>query len=103
MASDKQGIDILMLDLQQVSLLADYFVICSAGSDRQIGAMRDDIMRGVRTLDPERRIRSEGDASSGWVVLDLGDVVVHIFAEEERQYYGLERFWVDARTVVHIQ
>ena len=92
-----------MLDLQQVSLMADYFVICSAGSDRQIGAMRDDIMKNVRDLDPKRRIRTEGDTSSGWVLLDLGDVVVHIFSEEEREYYGLERFWIDARPVVQIQ
>jgi ribosome-associated protein len=103
MASDKQASDILMLDLHEVSLLADYFVICSGGSGRQIGAMRDDIMRSVRDLDPKRRIRTEGDIDSGWVLLDLGDVVVHIFSEEEREYYGLERFWADARPVVQLQ
>jgi ribosome-associated protein len=102
-ASDKQGSDILMLDLQGVSLLADYFVIVSAGSDRQINALRDEVVRGVRQSDPQRRVRSEGDPASGWVLLDLGDVVVHIFSEDEREYYGLERFWADARPVVQIQ
>lgn len=92
-----------MLDLQQVSLLADYFVIVSAGSERQINALRDDIMQAVRRADPARRVRTEGDSASGWVLLDLGDVVVHIFSAEEREYYGLERFWADARPVVQIQ
>ena len=102
-ASDKQASDIVMLDLEPVSLLADYFVIFSAGSERQIGAIRDDIVKAIRLLDPARRVRAEGDTDSGWVLLDLGDVVVHIFAEDEREYYGLERFWADARPVVQIQ
>ncbi|MSQ23527.1 MAG: ribosome silencing factor [Chloroflexi bacterium] len=103
MASDKLASDIVMLDLQTVSLIADYFVICSAGSERQIAAVRDDILKTVRNLDPKRRMRVEGDSSCGWVLMDLGDVVVHIFGTDERDFYALDRFWSDARPVVQVQ
>ena len=102
-ASDKQASDIVMLDLGSVSLIADYFVICSAGSERQLGALRDDIVKAVRNDDSKRRTRVEGDGSSGWVLLDFGDVIVHIFGPDEREFYGLERFWSEARPVVQIQ
>lgn len=92
-----------MLDLQWVSPLADYFVICSASSERQLTALRDDMVKAVRREDPKRRTRVEGDGASGWVLLDFGDVVVHIFGSEEREFYGLERFWSEARPVVQIQ
>jgi ribosome-associated protein len=92
-----------MLDLQKVSLVADYFVICSAGSDRQLGALRDDMVRSVRKSDPSRRTRVEGKPGSGWVLLDFGDVVVHIFSSDEREFYGLDHLWSEARHVVQIQ
>lgn len=92
-----------MLDLRGVSLLADYFIICSGGSERQISAIEADITRAVRGKEPKRRVRKEGRPSSGWVLLDYGDVVVHIFGAEERDYYALEELWSDARPVVQIQ
>lgn len=102
-ASDKQASDIVLLDLQQVSLLADYFVICSGGSERQIQAIHDDIARAVRREDPRRRVKVEGEAECGWVLMDFGDVVAHIFGPDEREYYRLEQFWSEARPVVRIQ
>ncbi len=102
-ASDKHASDILLLDLQAVSPIADYFVICSAGTQRQIAAVQDDIVRAVRRVEPGRSPRKEGEAASGWVLLDYGDVVVHILAPDEREYYGLEEHWADARSVVRIQ
>lgn len=92
-----------MLDLEQVSLLADYFVICSGGSERQIQAIEDDIEHTVRQADPKRRVRIEGEPGCGWVLMDFGDVVAHIFGPVEREYYRLENFWSEARPVVHIQ
>ena len=92
-----------MLDLDQVSLPADYFVICSGASQRQIGAIQDDIVRTVRHEEPRRRMRREGVPDSGWILLDYGDVVVHIFAPDEREYYALEEQWSEARPVVRIQ
>lgn len=102
-ASEKQASDILMLDLQRVSPLADYFVICSGASERQITAIEDDVVRLVRRTAPRRTVRKEGKPSSGWVLLDCGDVVVHIFAPDEREYYALEDLWSGAQPVVRVQ
>jgi ribosome-associated protein len=102
-ASEKQASDIVMLDLQRVSMLADYFVICSAGSERQINALQDGILDEIRNTDHRRPARREGRSSSGWVLLDYGDVVVHIFAPAERDYYGLEELWSEASPVVRVQ
>jgi ribosome-associated protein len=103
LASDKQASDIVMLDLRKVSLLADFFVICSGNSERQITALRDDIVEQLRNEEHRRPIRQEGRPTSGWVLLDYGDVVVHIFTPEERGYYRLEDLWSSAAQVVRIQ
>ena len=92
-----------MLDIREVSLLADYFVICSAGSERQITAIRDDLVGGLRDTAHRRPLRAQGTASSGWVLLDYGDVIVHIFSPEEREFYQLEELWAEAPAVVRIQ
>ena len=91
-----------MLDLRRVSLIADYFVICSANSERQIAAIHNDIVKDLRDRHT-RPMRQEGKASSGWILLDYGDVVVHIFATAEREYYRLEDLWADAAPVVRVQ
>jgi ribosome-associated protein len=103
LASEKQASDIVLLDLRKVSLLADYFVVCSGSSERQINAVRDDIVERIRETAHRRPLRREGTASSGWVLLDYGDVVVHIFAPAEREYYRLEELWSDASPVVRVQ
>jgi ribosome-associated protein len=102
-ASDRQASDIVMLDLRAVSLLADYFVICSGNSERQINALQDDIIDEVRKESHRRPDRREGNAAAGWVLLDYGDVVVHIFAPTERDYYRLEELWAHAPAVVRVQ
>ena len=102
-ASDRQASDIVVLDLRQVSLLADYFVICSGNSERQIGAVLDAIIDRLRNTFHIRPSRQEGKPSSGWVLLDFGDVVVHIFAPAERDYYQLEEVWSHALPVVRVQ
>src|SRR5438876_361570 len=83
LASEKQASDIVLLVLRKVSLLADYFVVCSGGSERQINAIVDDVVDSVRETAHRRPLRREGIASSGWVLLDYGDVVVHVFAPAE--------------------
>jgi ribosome-associated protein len=92
-----------MLDLRQISLLADFFVICSGSSERQISAIQDDVVEQLRNEEHRRPIRQEGRPGSGWVLLDYGDVVVHIFAPDERAYYRLEDLWSAAPQVVRIQ
>jgi ribosome-associated protein len=101
-AADKMGSDIVLLDIREVSLLADYFVICTADSDRQLEAIREAIVEKVKELGV-RPLGVEGVASSGWVLIDYGSVITHIFAPEQRAYYQLERLWGEAVKVVHVQ
>ena len=100
--ADKQGEDILVLDLRRVSLLADYFVLCSAGSDRQIKAVADEIRTQCNEagLHP---LHVEGQPESGWVLLDYGSVIAHLFSPKTRTHYDLERLWSQAPVVVRMQ
>jgi ribosome-associated protein len=102
LAADKQASDIVMLDIHDLTTIADYFVICSASSERQIGAITDGIMD---TLDKDgiSPLHSEGIGQSGWVLLDYGDVIVHIFTPQQRTYYNLEKLWEPAVPVLRIQ
>ena len=100
-ASEKLAEDIVMLDLRRVAPFADYFVIMSAASTRQIEALEEDLRQALKSAGVNLFHR-EGRPGSGWVLLDLSDVIVHIFGEEEREYYGLERLWSSASPVVRI-
>jgi ribosome-associated protein len=101
-ASDRQAQDIVLLDIGRIASFADYFVICSGTSERQLKAIVDNV---VETLEREgfHPVHTEGAPSSGWVLIDYGSVIVHVFAPEERDYYRLERLWGEAPTVVRIQ
>jgi len=100
--SDKQASDIVLLDTRRVCSFADYFVICSGDSDRQIQAIYDEVAHILKRegILPHHR---EGTIDSGWLLLDFGDVIVHIFASFEREYYQLDKLWSQASTVVRIQ
>ncbi len=100
-ASEKLAEDIVMLDLRGLAPFADYFVIMSAGSSRQIEALEDDITRAMKDAGVSRFHR-EGTPASGWILLDFSDVIVHIFGPEEREFYELERLWGQAAQVVRI-
>lgn len=101
-ASDKQAEDIVMLDMRNVCNFADYFVICSGGSSRQTQAIAEEIDKVLSGagVEPDRR---EGDVDSGWLLLDYGDVIIHIFDSEIREYYRLEKLWSKATPVISIQ
>ena len=94
----KKARNITVLKTDQVSVLADYFVICTAGSTTQIKTLSDETGKLLSELG-EAPLRSEGYRSGGWVLLDFGCVVVHLFLQEMRQFYDLERLWSDAPTV----
>ena len=94
-AADKQATDIVILDVGKIIVITDLFVICTASSHRQIRTVIDAIEESVRGLG-EKPVRREGEAEAGWWLLDYIDVVVHVFGEEERRYYDLERLWKDA-------
>ncbi|GAC1459222.1 MAG: ribosome silencing factor [Ktedonobacterales bacterium] len=91
-----------MLDIRELSVIADYFVVCTGLNARQIQA----IASGVENKLSEAKIRTrgrEGSAETGWVLIDAGDVIVHIFGPMEREFYRLERLWSGAPTVVYLQ
>lgn len=92
-ASSKQATDVLVLDIGALIEITDYFVICSGATERQVRAIVADIEKAVS---PRKPIRREGERDLRWVLLDYGDVVVHVFAQAEREYYEIERLWVDA-------
>jgi len=102
LAEDKKAADIVLLDVGELTTVADYFVICSGGSERQLEAIGDGIVDGLRT-DGVRPIGREGTAASHWILLDFGGVIVHVFTPPERDYYGLERHWSEAKTVLRVQ
>ena len=100
--ASKKGADIVMLDIRNVSLIADYFVLGTGETARQIDAIVAEIRERVGGL-ARKPLYVEGVPDSGWMILDYGDVVAHVFAPAERQYYRLEQLWRHARLVVHIQ
>ena len=102
LAEDKKAADIVLLDLGGLTTVADYFVICSGGSERQIGAIADGILEGLRE-EGVRPFGREGSPESHWVLIDLGAVIVHVFTPPERDYYQLERHWAAAKTVLRVQ
>ncbi len=101
-AEDKKAADIVLLDVSELTSMADHFVICSGGSERQLGAIGDGIVEKLRA-EGVRPIGREGGSNSHWTLLDYGAVIVHIFAPPERDYYQLERHWSKAKTVLRVQ
>jgi len=101
-ALNRQASDIVLLDLREVCSFTDYFVICNGESERQLSAICDEIddMLSKEQIAPRRH---QGNVGSGWLILDLVDIVVHIFSPEQREYYALEEMWDQASTVVKIQ
>jgi ribosome-associated protein len=101
-ASDKQADNIVMLDTRQVCSFADYFVICSGDSVRQIEAIWQEIHEKLKR-DGVSPSHIEGTADSGWILLDLGEVIVHIFSPSQRDYYRLDDLWHKATPIIRIQ
>lgn len=101
-ASEKKATDIVLLDTRGVCSFADYFVMCSGESSKQIEAIRDEI---GHTLKKEGILphHHEGAVDSGWLLIDLRDVIVHIFAPTEREHYQLDHLWSQAAPIVRIQ
>jgi len=97
-AEDKKAIDITVLDIREISVIADYFIICSGRSSAQVQAIVENIQERLEK-DNVVSLRREGFREGNWVLLDYGDVVIHVFQEAERQFYKLERLWGDAQVV----
>lgn len=97
-ADDKRAEDILALNMKGISLIADYFIICHGNSDKQVQAIAKEIKEKAEEKGYQVK-KVEGYDEARWILLDLGDVVAHIFHREERSYYNLERLWGDAPKV----
>jgi ribosome-associated protein len=99
---EKKGEDILLLDVQKIASFTDYFVFCSGSSDRMLDALskfvKEEVKREFSLLS-----QPEGNSAYGWVLLDLGDVVVHLFSPEKRDFYRLEELWSEGKVLVKLQ
>lgn len=98
----KMGEDILLLDLAGLTLIADYFVIVTADTDRQLDALVTDLTTELKASHGIAPLHVEGSPSGGWVLVDLGAVVAHVFLAEQRAYYDLEELWNRARVVLRM-
>jgi ribosome-associated protein len=101
-ASDKQATDVVLLSLRDASPIADYFVICSGSSDRQVKALMDQITETLAEEEKVKPLHREGKPDSGWVLLDYGGVIVHVFSQEAREFYRLEKVWAESVPVLRI-
>jgi ribosome-associated protein len=99
---DKKGEDILLLDIKEIASFTDYFVLCTGTSDRMLDALADGMLDAVR-VKHHKKGRKQGDPRDGWVVVDYGDVVVHLFSPDQRDYYDLEELWQDGKILLKVQ
>lgn len=102
LAADRKAEDILLLDIRAASYVADFFVLCNGTSERHIKALAEEIRESLRDQGV-RPLHIEGTSDSGWILMDYGAVVVHIFGREQREYYALDRLWREAIPLLHIQ
>jgi ribosome-associated protein len=99
-AEENRGREIVVLDMRELTSLFDYFVVASGTSRRQLHAMSEEIDRVLQQELGDRRLGIEGYQESRWILLDYGDVVVHLFEPETRAYYAIEELWAAAKRVV---
>ena len=100
---EKKGEDILLLDLLGVCSFADYFIICTGTSDRMLRALGEDVQKRLKTDVSMLPHSVEGDAHTGWILMDYGDVILHLFSPLRREYYQLEELWQDGKVLLRIQ
>ena len=96
--SDKKGEDIKIIDITEVSVLADYFIIANGNSDSQVNALVDNVEEELHKAGYHLKQR-EGRANSSWILLDFGDIIVHVFDKDNRLFYDLERIWKDGKDI----
>ena len=100
---DKKGVDILVLDIHVQAIFADFFIICTGESEPQLRAMSQAALESAKRLGGRMPRGVEGQPGDGWVLVDFGDVVIHLFSPEKRDYYDLESVWHAGRVVVRMQ
>ena len=98
---DKKGLDITLLDISELLVVTDVFVIASGTSNRHVRTLCDEVEAKLKDETDRQPLRREGREHSRWVLLDYGDLVVHVFDQETRDYYQLERLWADAPRIAY--
>jgi len=98
----EKATQIVLLDVHEISVFTDYFLICNGESERQLKAIAEGVQDALAKVGT-KQIGREGTAESGWMLLDYGDLTIHVFAPEQRDYYRLEELWQGGKTVVKIQ
>jgi len=99
---DKKGEDILLLDLKGIASFTDYFIICNGTTERMLNALADTLLRDMRKSF-KKKGRKEGEARDGWLIVDYGDVIVHLFSPDQRDYYRLEELWNKGKVLLRLQ
>lgn len=99
---EKKGEKIVLLDIRDIAKFTDYFIICNGTSDRMLQSLADAVIEGARE---KMKIHGkiQGSPDGGWVVVDMGDVVIHLFSPDQRDYYRLEELWQDGKVVLRLQ
>lgn len=99
---EKKGEDVLLMDIREIADFADYFIMCSGTSDRMLQGLADDLLKRIRK---QKQIhgRMEGVAEDGWILIDFGDVIVHLFSPDRRKYYRLEDLWGQGKVLLRLQ
>jgi ribosome-associated protein len=100
--AEGKGEDVLLIDIQEISILADYFILCSVNSARQAKALTDEIRQHLKSTFKVLPLSIEGDPASEWILMDYGSVVVHLFTPTMRAYYDLEGLWRAGRIVLRM-
>lgn len=100
---DKKGNNILLLDIREQAVFSDYFILCNGENPRQIKALIDAVVENAKKKAGVRPWALEGDPDTGWVLVDFGGVIIHLFSPEKREYYNLEELWNDAHVVLRMQ
>ena len=98
-ASSKKAERIVILDVSEQLVITDHFVICSGRNERQVATIADEVVKRLQQDASVKPYRREGEREARWILLDYVDFVVHVFHEEDRDYYDLERLWSDAKVI----
>jgi ribosome-associated protein len=99
---EKKAENIILLDLKGIVSFTDFFIICTASSSRMLNALADGVVEKTR-LSHKKKGRIEGTPDAGWMIVDYGDIVVHLFDDELRNYYNLEELWDEGKVLLRIQ
>ncbi len=95
---DKKGMNIKIIDISKISVLADYFIIASGSNRNQVQAIADNVQEELGRAGHECR-QIEGYQTANWILLDYGDIIIHVFSDEDRLFYDLERIWRDGQSI----